>query len=23
MNALYLMPMFQATTPHKYNTTNY
>lgn len=23
VNALYLMPMFQATTPHKYNTTNY
>ncbi|MCX5639350.1 MAG: alpha-amylase family glycosyl hydrolase [Planctomycetota bacterium] len=23
VNALYLMPMFQASTPHKYNTTNY
>ncbi|MBL9141637.1 MAG: alpha-glucosidase C-terminal domain-containing protein [Phycisphaerae bacterium] len=23
VNALYLMPMFQATTPHKYNTTNF
>jgi cyclomaltodextrinase len=23
INALYLMPMFQASTPHKYNTTNY
>ncbi len=23
VNALYLMPVFQASTPHKYNTTNY
>lgn len=23
VNALYLMPMFQATTPHKYNTTSF
>ncbi len=23
VNALYLMPMFQASTPHKYNTANY
>jgi len=23
VNALYLMPMFQASTPHKYNTTSY
>ncbi|MFO0961937.1 MAG: alpha-amylase family glycosyl hydrolase [Phycisphaerales bacterium] len=23
VNALYLMPIFQATTPHKYNTTSY